>query len=66
MTRMATTRLLTAGGGGVGLAAALVALLREQARAARRKVEARTDKAGPPSGDGIYGRGRPECSSPGH
>jgi len=47
------------GGGGVGLAgAALVALLREEARAARRKVEARTAKADPPSGDGVYGRGR--------
>jgi lysophospholipase L1-like esterase len=47
------------GGGGVGLAgAALVALLREEARAARRKVEARTAKDDPPSGDGVYGRGR--------
>jgi lysophospholipase L1-like esterase len=47
------------GGGSVGLAgAALFALLREEARAARRKVEARTSKEDPPSGDGIYGRGR--------
>jgi lysophospholipase L1-like esterase len=47
------------GGGGMGLAgAALVALLREEARAARRKVEARTAKDDPPSGDGSYGRGR--------
>ncbi|MCU1617438.1 MAG: Lysophospholipase L1-like esterase [Frankiales bacterium] len=47
------------GGGGVGLVgAALVALLREEARSARRKVEARTAKDDPPSGDGIYGRGR--------
>ena len=63
MTRAAgTRRLATAtayGGGGVGLAgAALVALLREEARAARRKVEARAATADPPSGDGLYGRGR--------
>ena len=63
MTRTATARRLAAatayGGGSVGLGgAALVALLREEARAARRKVEARTSKADPPSGDGIYGRGR--------
>ena len=63
MTRAATARRLATGaafgGGGVGLAgAALYALLREEARAARRKVEARTSKDDPPSGDGIYGRGR--------
>ncbi|MGY1692642.1 SGNH/GDSL hydrolase family protein [Geodermatophilus sp. SYSU D01105] len=63
MTRAsAAWRLATGaayGGGGVGLAGAgLVALLRAQARAARRRVEARTAKADPPSGDGIYGRGR--------
>ncbi|NEK85500.1 SGNH/GDSL hydrolase family protein [Blastococcus saxobsidens] len=47
------------GGGSVTIAgAALVALLREEARSARRKVEARTDKTDPPSGDGVYGRGR--------
>ncbi|MGK5115511.1 MULTISPECIES: SGNH/GDSL hydrolase family protein [unclassified Geodermatophilus] len=47
------------GGGGLGLAGAgAVALLRAQARAARRRVEARTLKSDPPSGDGIYGRGR--------
>jgi len=47
------------GSGGLTLAGAgLVALLREQARSARRKVEARTAKDDPPSGDGIYGRGR--------
>jgi lysophospholipase L1-like esterase len=47
------------GGGGLGLAGAgMVALLRAQARSARRRVEARTSKSGPPSGDGIYGRGR--------
>jgi lysophospholipase L1-like esterase len=55
--RLATTAVY--GGGSVGLAGvALFALLREEARAARRKVEARTSKADPPSGDGIYGRGR--------
>jgi lysophospholipase L1-like esterase len=49
------------GGCGVGLAgAALVALLREEARSARRRVEARTAKDDPPSGDGVYGRGRGE------
>jgi hypothetical protein len=47
------------GSGGLTLAGAgLVALLREQARSARRKVEARTAKDDPPSGDGTYGRGR--------
>lgn len=66
---MATTstarRLATGaafGGGGVGLAgAAFVTLLKEEARAARRKVEARAAKEDPPSGDGVYGRrrGRP-------
>ena len=46
------------GGGGVGLAgAALVALLREEARAARRRVDARR-QPDPPSGDGVYGRRR--------
>ena len=63
MTRTATARRLATGaaygGGSVGLAgAALFALLREEARAARRKVEARTTKQDPPSGDGIYGRGK--------
>jgi lysophospholipase L1-like esterase len=63
VTRAATARRLATGaaysGGSVGLVgAALYALLREEARAARRKVEARTSKDGPPSGDGIYGRGR--------
>ena len=47
------------GGGGVGLAgAALVTLLREEARAARRRVTANTAKADPPTGNGVYGRGR--------
>ena len=63
MTRTATAkRLATAtvyGGGSVALGGvALFALLREEARAARRKVEARTSKDDPPSGDGIYGRGK--------
>ena len=44
------------GGGSVGLAgAALYALLREEARSARRRVEARTSKDDPPSGDGTCG-----------
>ena len=63
MSRATTARRLATGaaygGGGMGLAgAALVALLRGEARAARRKVEARTAQADPPSGDGVYGRGR--------
>jgi lysophospholipase L1-like esterase len=63
VTRASTARRLAAGAaygsGGLTLAgAAFVALLREQARSARRKVEARTAKADPPSGDGLYGRGR--------
>jgi hypothetical protein len=62
VTRTAAARLLAtsaAYGGGVGLAgAAFYALLREEARLARRKVEARTSKDDPPSGDGIYGRGK--------
>ena len=63
MTRALTARRLATGAavssGGVGLAfGALFALLKEEARAARRKVEARTAKADPPSGDGIYGRRR--------
>src|SRR4051794_16172787 len=47
------------GGGGVGLAgAAFLTLLREEARVARRRVRARTAKADPPTGNGVYGRGR--------
>ena len=62
MIRASTARRLATGaaygGGGVGLAgAALVALLREEARAARRRVDARR-QPDPPSGDGIYGRRR--------
>jgi lysophospholipase L1-like esterase len=63
VTRTATARRLATatvyGGGSVALGGvALAALLREEARAARRKVEARTSKDDPPSGDGIYGRGK--------
>ncbi|MGY1814237.1 SGNH/GDSL hydrolase family protein [Blastococcus sp. SYSU D00820] len=63
MTGTSTARRLATGvayaGGGVGLTlAGLVALLRGEARAARRKVAARTAKQPPPSGDGVYGRGR--------
>ncbi len=62
MTRASVARRLVTGaaygGGGVGLAgAALFALIREEARAARRSVDARRDPD-PPSGDGVYGRGR--------
>jgi lysophospholipase L1-like esterase len=47
------------GGGGLGLAgAALVTLLREEARSARRRVEARVAEADPPTGNGRYGSGR--------
>jgi lysophospholipase L1-like esterase len=45
--------------GGLGLAGvAFFALLKQEARAARNKVVARTAKEDPPSGDGVYGRGR--------
>lgn len=57
----AARRLVTGaayGSGGVGLAGAVVfALLREEARAARRRVDARREPD-PPSGDGVYGSGR--------
>jgi lysophospholipase L1-like esterase len=61
VTRTPTARRLAAvtayGGGSVALGgAALVALLREEARSARRSIEARTTKSDPPSGDGLYGR----------
>ncbi len=62
MIRASTARRLATGaaygGGGVGLAGAiLVALLREEARAARRRVDARREPD-PPSGNGVYGRGK--------
>jgi lysophospholipase L1-like esterase len=50
------------GGGGLGIAgAALVTVLREEARSARRRVEARVSQADPPTGNGRYGssRGKP-------
>jgi lysophospholipase L1-like esterase len=61
VARTATARRLATGaaygGGSVALGgAALVALLREEARAARRRVESRNVKADPPSGDGLYGQ----------
>jgi lysophospholipase L1-like esterase len=61
MTRTATVRRLATatayGGGSVALGgAAVVALLREEARAARRNIEARRTKGDPPSGDGVYGQ----------
>jgi lysophospholipase L1-like esterase len=69
VTRTTTARnLLTGaafGSGGIGLAsAAFVALLRQEARTARRAIEARGVTQDPPSGDGVYGaqrhrRGRP-------
>ncbi|RFU22819.1 SGNH/GDSL hydrolase family protein [Geodermatophilus marinus] len=69
MTRASTARRLATGAaygsGGLGLAGAgMVALLRQQARSARRRVEARKE-ADPPAGDGVYGhaagrgRGKP-------
>ncbi len=63
MTRARRAQQLAAGAGGLAggiglLGAALLALLRGEARAARRKVEARTAKEDPPSGEGLYGRGR--------
>ena len=63
MTRASRARRLATGavygGGGVGLAgAALVTLLREEARSARRKITAGTAQADPPTGNGVYGRGR--------
>jgi len=63
VTRASRARRLATGavygGGGVGLAgAALVTLLREEARSARRKITAGTAQADPPTGNGVYGRGR--------
>ena len=68
MTRARTAKNLLAGatfGSGIGLAgAAFVALLKQEARIARRAIEARGVTQDPPSGDGVYGhqrhrRGRP-------
>jgi lysophospholipase L1-like esterase len=58
MARRLATATAYSGGSVTLVGAALVALLREQARAARRKVEARRAEAVPPSGDGVYGSGR--------
>jgi lysophospholipase L1-like esterase len=63
VTRASRARRLATGAaygsGGVGLAgAALVALLREEARVARRRVTERRAKGDPPTGNGVYGRGR--------
>jgi lysophospholipase L1-like esterase len=63
VTRSLTVRRLATGAaystGTVGLAgAALVALLRGEARSARRRVESWNLKSQPPSGDGVYGQGR--------
>ncbi len=59
MTIAGRARRLAAGGGGLGLAGAgLFGVLRLQARAARKRVEVRTSKQDPPTGDGVYGRGR--------
>jgi lysophospholipase L1-like esterase len=62
VTRASRARRLATGavygGGGVGLAgAALVTLLREEARAARRTVQSHRTQADPPTGNGRYGRG---------
>lgn len=61
MTRAGTARRLLAGAafgsGGIGLASAgFVALLRQEARTARRAIESRGVRQDPPSGDGVYGR----------
>ena len=63
MTRASRARRLAAGavygGGGVGLAgAAFVTLLREEARVARKRVTAGATTGDPPTGEGVYGRGR--------
>ena len=63
MTRASRARRLVTGamygGGGLGVAGmALVGLLRQEARAARRSVEARRAPADPPTGNGRYGHGR--------
>ncbi len=63
MTRASRARRLATGavygGGGVGLAgAALVTVLREEARLARKRVAARTSQGDPPTGEGRYGHHR--------
>jgi lysophospholipase L1-like esterase len=63
MTRAKRARRLVMGamygGGGLGIAgAALVGLLRQEARAARRVIEVRRAPADPPTGNGRYGSGR--------
>ncbi len=62
VTRASSARRLVAaayGGGGLGIAGAgLLALLRLEARSARRRVESRRALREPPAGDGVYGRGR--------
>jgi lysophospholipase L1-like esterase len=61
VTRAGTAKRLLAGAafgsGGLGLAGfGFVALLRQEAKAARRRVQARPRMPDPPSGDGVYGR----------
>lgn len=63
VTRASRARRLATGaaygGGGVGLAgAALVTVLREEARLARRRVAANTAQVDPPTGEGVYGSAR--------
>ena len=63
MTRASRAKRLVTGamygGGGLGIAgAALVGLLRHEARAARRVIEVRRAPADPPTGNGRYGGGR--------
>ncbi|RBY86123.1 SGNH/GDSL hydrolase family protein [Blastococcus sp. TF02A-26] len=62
MSGAGTTRRLTAAaglGGGLGATlGGLVLLLRGEAKMARRAIAARTTKELPPSGNGVYGRGR--------
>ncbi|MPQ99458.1 SGNH/GDSL hydrolase family protein [Modestobacter sp. I12A-02628] len=65
MTRASRARRLATsaiyGGGGIGLVGAgLVALLREEARSARRRIETHDLRKDPPTGNGVYGSGRGE------
>jgi lysophospholipase L1-like esterase len=69
VTRARTAKnLLTGaafGSGGIGLAgAAFVALLKQEARTARRAIEARGVTQDPPSGDGVYGHQRHRRGGP--